>query len=172
MSNGERRTIGQDVDGETAPRPVARRRSTTRWAVPLLLTILAVGALMVFRLTGTMGGLGPLPMPTASVTITPTAISSPTATGTATPTQTVTATPQPVVHVGGLVVVNGTGNDQLRLRHDPGVNTATLRTMTDETLLRVVDGPLEADGYRWWKVETEDGEQGWAVELWLQALSP
>jgi hypothetical protein len=44
--------------------------------------------------------------------------------------------------------------------------------LRDGTVLAVTDGPEEADGHTWWKVQTADGETGWAAEKWLVLQTP
>lgn len=73
---------------------------------------------------------------------------------------------------GGQAVVQGTGAQQLRLRAGPGLDKEMLGTLPDDTRLKVLDGPETADGYKWWKVQTEDGLVGWVAGDWLVPIAP
>jgi len=73
---------------------------------------------------------------------------------------------------GGQAVVQGTGAQQLRLRAGPGLDKEMLATLPDDTRLKVLDGPETADGYKWWKVQTEDGLVGWVAGDWLVPIAP
>lgn len=77
-------------------------------------------------------------------------------------------TPAPVV--GSMVTVTNTGVFGLKLRKNPCVNDAQcpkITTLSDGTQLKVIGGPLQADGFTWWQI---NGTQwtGWsAVGNWL-----
>ena len=93
---------------------------------------------------------------------------------TETPAATIAPTATPAgLFVGGEAVVTGT-NSALRLRSDPGLQSTTLKTIGDGTRLRILEGPREADGLRWWRLQDDsDGAQGWAAETYLTpAIGP
>jgi hypothetical protein len=94
-----------------------------------------------------------VPTPTLSITLSPpTPIASPTPAG---------------LYVGGYAVVAGTGS-ALRLRSDPGLQSTTLKTVSDGTRLKILEGPRTADDLTWWRLEDPtDGAQGWAAEKYL-----
>lgn len=52
----------------------------------------------------------------------------------------------------------------LTMRAEPGRDGASLRPALEGDLLTIVDGPAEADGFRWWQVESEGGTIGWVIE--------
>ena len=81
----------------------------------------------------------------------------------------IVASPTPEgLHVGGHAQVAGTQSDGLRLRSDPGLQTTTLLTIQDGTVLSILDGPREADGIRWWRLRSvADGAEGWAAQDYL-----
>ncbi len=103
------------------------------------------------------------------VTVTPTPF-VPTATPLPTAIPTVTPPPSPTpegLFVGGKAIVSGTGSS-LRLRSDPGLQSTTLKTVSDGTVLKILEGPREADNLRWWRMQDEtDGAEGWAAETYL-----
>jgi hypothetical protein len=90
---------------------------------------------------------------------------APTARPTAAPRPTVTATLPPVLAVGGrarLVNLNGA---PLRAREAPGL-TAVVGRIPEGSEVAISEGPVEADGYTWWRVEAE------GVSGWVAASSP
>lgn len=66
--------------------------------------------------------------------------------------------------VGASVIVTGTG-DCLRVREQPGVQAPEVDCLADGTAVTISSGPLEVDGYEWWKLE---GYGGWAAGNWLR----
>jgi len=135
-----------------------------------LCAVIAIGALIVFRPTS---GNGTVQVPLVVVTVTPTPI-VPTATLRPTdvpqPTPAPTATPEGLF-VGGEAMVSGTGS-ALRLRSDPGLQSTTLKTVADGTRLKILEGPRESDGLRWWRMQDQtDGAEGWAAETYLTPAS-
>lgn len=131
-----------------------------------LCAVIAIGALIVLQPLKSNEGVQ---VPLVVVTATPTPI-VPTATlrPTDVPPSTLapTATPEGLF-VGGDAVVSGTGS-ALRLRSDPGLQSTTLKTVTDGTRLKILEGPREADDLRWWRMQDQsDGAEGWAAETYL-----
>lgn len=70
------------------------------------------------------------------------------------------------------VKVVGAEADQLSYRSGPGLNYARLTIMKNETILKVLEGPEEADGYIWWQLEDEYGFIGWAADDCLVPTTP
>ena len=131
-----------------------------------LCAVIAIGALIALR---PIRGDEAVQVPLVVVTVTPTPI-VPTATLRPTdvpqPTPAPTATPEGLF-AGGEAVVSGTGS-ALRLRSDPGLQSTTLKTVADGTRLKILEGPREADGLRWWRLQDQsDGAEGWAAETYL-----
>ena len=100
-------------------------------------------------------------VPLVVVTVTPTPI---------VPTATLRPTdvPQPTLRrrqrqeglfVGGEAIVSGTGST-LRLRSDPGLQSTTLKTVSDGTHLKILEGPRDADDLRWWRMQDPIGWRG------------
>jgi hypothetical protein len=107
------------------------------------------------------------------VTLTPSPSPTPTPTRTPTPLPPPTPTPTPPaeITVGGYVKVTGTGIKGLRLRSGPGLDYITFKILEEGSILKVLGGPEEADGYTWWRLEDEAGVIGWSVEDWLEPTS-
>ena len=88
-----------------------------------------------------------------------------------------TPTPVPVVPaeiaIGVYVQVSGTEGSDLSLRADPGTNYVRLKIVAEGSVLKVLDGPVEADGYVWWQLQdVADGVVGWAVADYLEPTVP
>ena len=56
----------------------------------------------------------------------------------------------------------------LNLRADPGLSATVLRVMADNEALLIRGGPVEADGYTWYRVRNDAGE-GWAAGEFLRS---
>jgi hypothetical protein len=88
-----------------------------------------------------------------------------------------TSTPVPAVPqeiaIGVYVKVSGTGGGDLSFRAGPGTNYARLKIVAEGTVLKVLDGPSEADGYVWWQLQdVSDGTVGWGVADYLEPTVP
>jgi hypothetical protein len=88
-----------------------------------------------------------------------------------------TPTPVPVVPteiaIGIYVKVSGTGGNDLSFRANAGTNYARLKIVAEGSVLKVLDGPSEADGYVWWQLQdVSDGMVGWAVADYLEPTVP
>jgi hypothetical protein len=72
---------------------------------------------------------------------------------------------------GQLVTVFGTGGDGLRLRRDPDLDAAIGFLGMENEVFRVIDGPIEGDGYIWWYLVNpyEGSKSGWAVANYLRS---
>jgi hypothetical protein len=142
-----------------------------------IIILLCVGLVMIVQAIR-RGGEEETPVPTSTATAmmaaTDTAVpsdSTPTITPTATvdlPISTPESTPSgDIIEPGVTVVVEGTQGAGLRLRADPTTQGRIVTAAREGTVLTVVDGPEEADGFVWWKVRTPDGKEGWAAANWL-----
>jgi hypothetical protein len=68
---------------------------------------------------------------------------------------------------GALVVVQNTKGAGLNLRQQPTTYAKVVGNAREGTVLTVLEGPTEADGYAWWKVRAPDGAEGWGAGDWL-----
>jgi len=68
--------------------------------------------------------------------------------------------------IGDVYILTEAGaNPPLNLRQSPSKNAAVVKKLdTTETYLTIENGPVDADGYRWWKVKLDEGTEGWVVE--------
>jgi WD40 repeat protein len=72
--------------------------------------------------------------------------------------------PRPVFQVGSILFITGAGH-QLRLRETPGLQGTLVEVVSAGFSVRIVSGPVQADGYRWWKLKGDaDTVSGWAIE--------
>jgi hypothetical protein len=67
--------------------------------------------------------------------------------------------------------------DRLRMRTAASTGADIVRTFDLGEVVRVVSGPIEADGYAWYEVEDLDSRSGWAAmgggaKQWLEAVPP
>ncbi len=66
--------------------------------------------------------------------------------------------------VGGQAEVFTTEGDDLNIRSAPGTGFEVVDEVASGDRVRLLEGPVEADGLRWWRVETPNGFVGWTVE--------
>jgi hypothetical protein len=103
------------------------------------------------------------------------------ATATLTPTltpqqSTPTPRPAPVLQVGGMARVVNVGESPLLARSKPGTGFAVRARFPQDTQVKIIEGPVQADGYTWWRVEHERGS-GWSAErepdgvVWLEPVA-
>jgi hypothetical protein len=163
-----------DTTEDNSPRLRGGLKPLSTLQMIIAFAVIAMSLFGLFQLSGLWKRVAPLPMPTQTPTPAATATLVPTGTPTGTPAPTVTptATPEPELLVGVLATVNGTGAQQLKMRAAPGLDQQLLSTLLDGTRLRVLEGPQTKDGYSWWKVQTEDGLQGWVAGDWLVPTAP
>ena len=66
---------------------------------------------------------------------------------------------------GDRVVVD---TDALNLRRGPGLSFVVLGVLVNELALTVLGDPTAADGYRWYRVSTQEETTGWVAGIYLQ----
>ncbi len=83
-------------------------------------------------------------------------------------------TPSRLLRVGMTALVQTTGGEILNLRAQPTRESAILLYLENGMRVQIIEGPLEAEGFVWWRVRLETGLEGWAVENdgALQTLLP
>lgn len=96
---------------------------------------------------------------------------TPTITPSPTPTS-IFFLPEGVIGVGAYVQVIGTEGAGLRMRADPGLDTAIKFTAMDAEVFLVIDGPVEVDGYTWWHLEApyDQTRSGWSAGDFLTPI--
>lgn len=150
----------------------ARRVSLERSILTAVLAGSTLGLCGVMMFIAIVGASSPTPdeRPTAIVvTVTPSPIVP---TATTQPEATASPTPEGL-YIGGYARVQGTQGDALRLRADPGLQTTTLKTVAEGTLLEVLEGPSDADDISWWRLrDLNDDAEGWAAQQFLVQSGP
>lgn len=109
--------------------------------------------------------------PSASITVEPSL--EPSASGDAEPTGS-EAPADPGVSEGQLLQVLA---DELRIRSEPGTASEQVATVERGTVVRVLSGPADADGFTWYEVVHTIGQAGWAAagdasDVWLAPIEP
>ncbi|NJL04648.1 MAG: hypothetical protein HC911_07010 [Chloroflexaceae bacterium] len=78
--------------------------------------------------------------------------------------------PVPVgLQPGIQVLVMNVGDASLRLRQTASLEADVVVRLDEGTLVSIIGGPVEADGYIWWELEHATG-RGWGAERSLEGL--
>jgi hypothetical protein len=64
---------------------------------------------------------------------------------------------------GVTAYVRQTGGKNLRLRNGPGLDTVAFAGLPPGTSMTLLEGPVQDDGYPWWRIRTVDGREGWVA---------
>ena len=160
-------------------RPGPRRRRPPTEGAPAWVVGLGVGALLavilMLAVAFVLSRPPAEPEPTATVfVVTPTATLVPRPTFTVPPEATTaagsttdespdtTAPPLGEIGVGGHVRV--VALPSLSFRQTPNTSGALIQVLGNGSVLEVIGGPREAEGYTWWQLRTQDdGREGWAA---------
>jgi len=143
-----------------------------RWsrlaAALLALVVIGSGAFVVLRArsqpTTSIGTTRPAP----TLRLTATAILRTPIFPTITPSP-----PAPVLHIGGGALVANTDGRPLRGRQEPSLKAPVRVSFKEGERVEIREGPVQADGYTWWRIESANGA-GWSAErsqegvIWLQ----
>lgn len=71
----------------------------------------------------------------------------------------------------GYIITEAGAN--LNLRKNPSLQAEVVKKLQKEDPVLILEGPVDADGYTWWRMRTEEGIEGWAVEVagWYAPVS-
>ncbi len=188
----EEKDLNPEAEPEAMPephpiygRPAERHlgREIPLWAVgAAALVIVAIITLLFSAISGGEPTGTPTPDATAlaqaatatAMAVTPTPVP---------PTPTPTPVPKPTLGPGGKAVVVNSNPEGLAVRSGPGRSNAIRGVVKDGTVLEILpkpgdinEYPVNADGYRWWRVRTEEDLIGWVAQgdetqSWLEPLS-
>ncbi len=165
-------------------RPITQRRRTSSVRILTLWVLLGALILACFLLSVTLGifwyGSGrnaDKPPSTAILVIIPAASATATVPindGQLPPDgeQTPSSPSGGEIVMDAYVQVFGTGGDGLRMRDNPGLEGKVLLVAAESEVFKVVEGPVEMDGYRWWRLEGpfDATRQGWVVGNYLEIV--
>jgi hypothetical protein len=70
----------------------------------------------------------------------------------------------PELEIGGKATIATSNGDSLNVRSDAGTAYEIRAKARPGTVVDVINGPRDADGFTWWYIELPDGRAGWAVE--------
>jgi hypothetical protein len=134
---------------------------TLAWALPVLLLV-AGAAFTGYRYLVPPEDDAALAEPTTTPTPRPTLVPP-------TPRPDPTPTLELALRADAFAVITGTNGAPLRVRAEPGTDTGVVTRFAEGRVVRIVEGPQEVDGYRWWRVEL-DGQSGWSADAFLQPV--
>lgn len=164
----------------TRPLPYVR---IPLWIALLLLAVvsIAAGGFLVLRARTGDNNVAVRPQPSVTVPIaTATGFGDPTATAPPEPTTVATAVPTVNVPPAGVIGINGyiqvTSAQGLVVRAEPSTSGQRVTVMPNGSKAKIVEGPVEANGYKWWKVAEFNAQNpaltGWSVENFMTATTP
>lgn len=84
-----------------------------------------------------------------------------------TPAPAITPTPVTASVLGKTGKVMGLGGGSLNVRQDAGINAKVIARLTEGDRVRLLDGPKDADGQQWYKIEV-GGQTGWVSQKFIQ----
>ncbi|HEU4325244.1 MAG TPA: SH3 domain-containing protein [Roseiflexaceae bacterium] len=93
------------------------------------------------------------------------------------PTDTPPTPAPPVLQAGGRAVVANLQGQILNARTEPRLNARVQARLANGDAVQVLEGPVQADGFTWWRIESPKGS-GWSAErskdgvVWLQPPAP
>ena len=71
------------------------------------------------------------------------------------------------LQIGAKAKVTGTGGGGLHMRAGAGTGHARTKTLPEGSIVEILGGPKEANGFTWWQVRDETGTTGWVADRWL-----
>jgi SH3-like domain-containing protein len=114
-----------------------------------------VDASATMQPTGPSGGPVTLETPILPI-VTDTPLAEPTATFTPTPI------PGTALAVGASARV--VAPDGVNMRSEPSTSAELIRYLPSRLKVTIVEGPVDGEGYRWWRLDDGEGNVGWAIE--------
>lgn len=73
--------------------------------------------------------------------------------------------PVPSLQIGSSYTITEWG-DRLTVRETPSLSGVFLTQLLQGDTVNILEGPVDAEDYYWWRLRTEDGVEGWAVEVY------
>ena len=127
------------------------------------------GTLVSSNGIATTSGVPTAMVPMSAPAAPPATVAAPGSTRPTTPAPSVPSSPAGAgpLRAGVRAIVAGAG-DCVNIREAPSTSARIRQCLPDGARLRVVDGPVAADGYEWWRL---DG-LGWAAGRYLSPVAP
>ncbi|NLG51008.1 MAG: SH3 domain-containing protein [Chloroflexi bacterium] len=98
----------------------------------------------------------------------PLATFTPTPQSVVTPEATLEPTPEAAtLAIGAKAKVANTGAQGLNMRSGAGTGHARVKTLPEGSVIEVIGGPQDANGFTWWQVRDEAGTTGWVASQYL-----
>ncbi len=146
---------------------VRRRNRPRPVIISSIILIGSIGVLLIGALVWLSGRLGPAAVAQPGITITGIAfVETPSpipSTPTAQPSPTPSPTPEtPTLQIGARAVVVNIGESTLRLRASPGLTARVIARIPAGREVVLLEGPVVADGYTWWRVAV-GSQSGWCA---------
>jgi hypothetical protein len=170
----------EEPDRKRKPHTTRRRLALPPWALLAILVavviVLCVALVLFVRALQDNGDEAPA-VPAETATLEPEPTNTPTLlTAILLPSPAATEPPDPSgegapdvteIAPGATVVVKGTRGAGLNIRQEPSRQAPIVTSAKEGDELTVLDGPREAGGYVWWKLQTAGGKEGWGASEWL-----
>ncbi len=75
-----------------------------------------------------------------------------------------TAPQDATLRVGGQATVRTTEGDALNMRSGAGTQFSIVSRLRSGSVLTLLEGPVSANGFNWWRVRSAAGQEGWVVD--------
>lgn len=168
---------GYDQTRRRLRQPLPWQRRNWTGVVVLLVLLLTAGSAAALILRNQPSDTARRPTPTPAAVRTSQSTLADLEEITPLPTDTL-STPSPVVlQVGGHAVVAHLQGQILNARAEPRLKARIRARLKQGDEVRIAEGPVQADGFTWWRIESPKGS-GWSAEksaegaVWLQPVAP
>ncbi len=146
---------------------VRRRNRPRSVIIGSILLIGSIGVLLIGALVWLSGRLGPAAVAQPGITTTVIAFAGTPSPIPPTPTTQPSPTPSPTpaaptLQIGTRAVVVNIGESALRLRASPGLTARVIARIPAGREVVLLEGPVVADGYTWWRVAV-GSQSGWCA---------
>lgn len=74
------------------------------------------------------------------------------------------------IYLGATVEVANTDGTGVNVRADATTSSEVLTVFLDGTQIQVIDGPVDAEGFEWWKITGNEVSEGWIVSDYLKVV--
>jgi len=75
-----------------------------------------------------------------------------------------TFSPVPSLEVEREYLISAAG-DNLNVHQSASLSAPVILKLNEKEKIKVLDGPIESDGYYWWHIELSDKVTGWVVDV-------